>query len=180
MELQESSSDVADRELFVRLLMRHDRVIRAFLRSLLPTHFDVDEVMQEVSVVAWRKFGDLHEPGNFRRWVCRIARYEVLAYRRRQARDRLLLSEKLEQLIAEEGIDELSLREQQLKALEGCVEKLPAGRKQLVLSAYSANQTMKSIAEENGKTPEAIYKLLSRLRYELLRCIERTTAETAQ
>ena len=62
------------REQFVRLLVRHDRAIRAWLRVLLPTLNDVDEVMQEVSVVAWRKFDQLDDPENFQRWVCVIAR----------------------------------------------------------------------------------------------------------
>ena len=50
MNLNKSGVDEPDRELFVRLIMRHDRAIRAFLRGLLPTAADVDEVMQEVSV----------------------------------------------------------------------------------------------------------------------------------
>ena len=50
--LNEKHAGELDREMFVRLLMRHDRVIRAFLRGLLPTATDVDEVMQEVSVIA--------------------------------------------------------------------------------------------------------------------------------
>ena len=56
MNLNKSGVDEPDRELFVRLIMRHDRPIRAFLRGLLPTASDVDEVMQEVSVIAWRNF----------------------------------------------------------------------------------------------------------------------------
>ena len=82
MNLNKSGVDEPDRELFVRLIMRHDRPIRAFLRGLLPTAADVDEVMQEVSVIAWRKFGQLDDPQDFRRWVCVIARYEVLMHRR--------------------------------------------------------------------------------------------------
>ena len=169
-----------DRELFVRSLMRHDRAIRAFLRSLLPTASDVDEVMQEVSVVAWRKFDLLDDPENFRRWVCVIARYEVLMYRRKKARDRLVLGQEIEQLISDEGLDELDLREQQLSALESCVNELPDEKRKLVLRVYSREQPMKSIAKQIGKTPEALYKMLSRLRQSLLECIEQTVAEGNQ
>jgi len=95
------------REQFVRLLVRNDRAIRAWLRSLLPTLDDVDEVMQEVSVVAWRKFDQLDDPENFRRWACVIARYEVLMYRRKKARDRIVLGQEVEKLIADEGLEEL-------------------------------------------------------------------------
>ena len=140
MNLNKSGVDEPDRELFVRLIMRHDRPIRAFLRGLLPTAADVDEVMQEVSVIAWRKFGQLDDPNDFRRWVCVIARYEVLMYRRKKARDRLVLGEEIEQLIAEEGLQELDLREQQLKALDHCIAKLPRERRELALAAYATER----------------------------------------
>ena len=175
--MTENHTEEPDRELFVRLLMRHDRAIRAFLRSLLPTATDVDEVMQEVSVVAWRKFDELDDADNFRRWACIIARYEVLMHRRKKARDRFVLGEEIEQLIAEEGLEELSVREQQLAALEGCLDKLPAERRQLVMRIYAAEDPMKTIAGQIGKTPAALYKLVNRLRRELLQCVERTLAE---
>ncbi len=177
MNLNKSRVDEPDREPFVRLIMRHDRAIRAFLRGCLPTAADVDEVMQEVSVVAWRKFGQLDDPKDFRRWVCVIARYEVLMYRRKKARDRLVLGEEIEQLIAEEGLEELDLREQQLEALEGCLGKLPKERRQLVLRVYATERPMKTVALQIGKTPEALYKLLSRVRRQLLQCVEHTLAE---
>ena len=176
----ENNAQEPDREVFVRLLMHHDRAIRAFLRGLLPTASDVDEVMQEVSVIAWRKFGDLDDPENFRRWVCVIARYEVLMYRRKKARDSFVLGKEIEELIVEEGLEELALREEQLEALEDCLEKLTSERKQLVMRAYSAEHPMKTIAEQVGKTPEALYKILSRARRELLHCVESTLSGAGQ
>ena len=177
MNSKKQHESSADHEGFVRLLMQNDRAIRAFLRSMLPSGLDVDEVMQEVSVVAWRKFEQLDEPENFRRWVCVIARYEVLMYRRKKARDRLVLGEEIVQLIADEGMEELDLRERQLDALAVCLNKLPAERKQLTLRVYESEQPMKQIAEQIGRTPEALYKLLSRTRRELLQCIQRAVSE---
>lgn len=172
----EGHAGIPDQELFVRLIMRHDRTIRAFLRSLLPTSADVDEVMQEVSVVAWRKFGQLDDPNDFPRWACVIARYEVLMYRRSKARDRFVLGEDIEELMAEEALEELPLRARQLDALENCLNKLPSERKHLVLRAYAAEEPLKTIAEQIGKSPAALYRLLSRVRHELLVCVERSLA----
>ena len=154
MDLNKSGVDEPDRELFVRLIMRHDRPIRAFLRGSLPTAADVDEVMQEVSVIAWRKFGQLDDPNGFRRWVCVIARYEVLMHRRKKARDRLVLGQEIEQLIAEEGLEELELREQQLKALEGCLDKLPKERSQLVLHVDALLQVGQLARERHRRSGE--------------------------
>ena len=56
-------------EEFVRLFVAHEGRLRAFIRSLLPTWADVDEVMQETSLVAWRKFGRFERGTNFMAWV---------------------------------------------------------------------------------------------------------------
>lgn len=165
------------REEFVRLLMRYERVIRAFLRPLLPSQNDVDEVMQEFSVVAWRKFESLDHTDNFCKWGCGIARIEVLRYKRTKARDRLVLGAEVEQLLVEEGIEELELRRSQLSALEVCVEKLPSQKKQIVLDSYAGERSIKEIAEETGKKPDAFYQILSRLRRQLLKCVERKLSE---
>lgn len=161
----------------MRLLVQHDRAIRAWLRALLPTLNDVDEVMQEVSVVAWRKFDQLDAPENFCRWACVIARYEVLMYRRRKARDRFVLGEEVESLIATEGEAEIELRKQQLGALEDCVEKLPEAKRNLVMEVYSSGHPMNLIAERLGKSTASLYKSVSRVRQSLLECIQRSIAE---
>ena len=59
-------------EAFLRLFTRCEPELRAFVRSCLPRLQDVDEVMQEVNLVAWRKFGDLDDRGRFAPWACLI------------------------------------------------------------------------------------------------------------
>jgi hypothetical protein len=44
-------------EQFLRRYAEHEPALRAFVRSLVPTREDAREVMQEVAVVLWRKFG---------------------------------------------------------------------------------------------------------------------------
>lgn len=77
---------------FLRLFAVSEPALRAFVRSLVPRREDVPEVMQEVAVVLWRKFGDLASPGDFRKWAFGVARLEALAWARDKARDRLLWS----------------------------------------------------------------------------------------
>lgn len=80
-------------EVFLQLLARHEPVVRAYLRSLVSRPADVDELMPDVALVAWRTFSELREPEGFPRWACLIARYEALRFRRDKARDRLVLDE---------------------------------------------------------------------------------------
>jgi len=61
---------------FLRLFAVSEPALRAFVRSLVPRREDVPEVMQEVAVVLWRKFGDLAVPGDFRKWAFGVARLD--------------------------------------------------------------------------------------------------------
>lgn len=45
-----------DYEQFVRLFAKHERAVRGLVRSMLPSLQDVDDVMQDVGLVCWRKF----------------------------------------------------------------------------------------------------------------------------
>lgn len=158
------------------LFMRHQSELRAFVRACLPRAADVDDVMQQVSLVAWRKFDQLTEPAQFPRWACVIARYEVLKYRRAHARDRLVLDEDIIEKLADEGAEEMSLRREQLAALDGCIEKLPRDRRELALTAYAPETSIKELAAHMGRSEGSLYQLLARIRQELLRCVELSRA----
>lgn len=166
-------------EAFLRLFTRHEPELRAFVRSCLPRPYDVDEVMQEVSLVAWRKFGDLDDRSRFAPWACLIARYEILKYRRAHARNRLLLDESVIEALADEAAAEMPLHDRRLAALEGCVDKLPGPRRELVIAAYTVGTSQKDLARRLGRTEGALHQLLFRIRQELWRCVELTLAKEA-
>ncbi|HBO52286.1 MAG TPA: RNA polymerase subunit sigma-70, partial [Planctomycetes bacterium] len=54
VEKRTASNDDERYEAFVRLLVEHEPRVRSFLRGLLPTWHDVEEVAQEASLIAWR------------------------------------------------------------------------------------------------------------------------------
>ncbi|MEO0416876.1 MAG: sigma-70 family RNA polymerase sigma factor [Verrucomicrobiota bacterium] len=168
--------DTDPHEDFLRLWTRHESELRAFVRSCCPRAEEVDEVMQDVSIAAWRKFSTLDDHGAFGRWASMIARYEILMTRRRAARDRLVLSDDVIERLAEEGAEELPLRNKQLEALEGCISKLSPDQRELALAAYARENTMRDLADQLDRTEGAIYQLLFRIRRKLQTCIERSLA----
>jgi RNA polymerase sigma factor (sigma-70 family) len=78
---------------FLRSFTANEQAIRAYVRRMVPTRGDADDVMQETSVVLWEKFDTFREDGDFRTWAFGVARYEVLAWLRDKGRDRLVLNE---------------------------------------------------------------------------------------
>ena len=157
--------------LFVPLFTASERRLRAFIYGMVPGQEDVDEIMQEVSVVLWKKF-DQYEPGTeFIRWAYVVARYEVLMYRRKKARDRLCFSEKLLELLAEEYEEHRTVLDDERQALDYCLGKLTEGERELLMTVYAKDMRINQIAEATGRTATSLYKRLNRLRKRLLDCV---------
>jgi len=160
-------------ESFVRALARHERVIRAYVRGAgISRPEDVDEIVQEVSLIAWQKFDQLNDVDEFPRWACVIARYRVLEFRRNRFRDRLVLNEKVFDLLLKEALDETEEHDARLRHLEHCLEELPPASRRLVCAAYEPGASIDELARSAGKKANALYQQLWRLRQLLRKCVE--------
>ncbi len=158
---------------FLRLFIKAEPDLRAYSRALLPTWDGVDDVIQNASVVMWKKFGQLETDDGFLPWAKVIVRFEALRARRNYARDRLVFDDELINLLAEtadETEETTSLGSR--RALKICLSKLRAKHRELVLAPYSSSTSVKDLAADSGVTPNAFYKLISRLRAKILTCVE--------
>ena len=159
-------------EEFVRLFVAHEGQVRGFLRSLLPAWADVDEVMQETSLVAWRKFARFERGTNVLAWVFTIARFEALYHLRRRGRERLIFSDAVADLMTEEAAQESDTLERQRRALDRCLAKVGDPQRELLLLSYQPGAKLHEVAARAGRSVEGHYKAVQRLRARLLDCIE--------
>lgn len=164
-------------EIFVKKFAHFEPDLRRFIRSLLPTWNDADEVLQQTAIVIWRKFDQYDPETNFMKWACVIARFEALAYRRKMARDRLVFREDVLELMAEEGAEEIDDRKAEHDALEGCLAAMPEKQRHFVTLAHTPGVKIKELAEQAGSTAAAFYMRLNRLRQQLLKCVESKTLQ---
>lgn len=167
------STSGSGHEAYVRALTKHERVVRAYIRGAgIARPEDVDEIMQEVSLIAWEKFDQLQDVAEFPKWACVIARYRVLEFRRQKYRDRLVLSDKVFDLLMEEALEESGEREGRLRQLESCLELLPKAGRKLVMTAYEPGTSIDDLARSQGKKANALYQQLWRLRKILAKCVD--------
>ncbi|MBG7607530.1 MAG: sigma-70 family RNA polymerase sigma factor [Verrucomicrobia bacterium] len=155
--------------------MEHAPRVRSFLRGLLPSWSEVEEVAQEASLVAWRKFDDFEEGTSFGGWLLTIARFEALKYRRRVARSPLVFVDDVWDLLAEEASGE-GVQQIRRRHLEGCLEKMDISKRELLLKVHSPGVVMREVALQAGKSEQAFYKIIQRLRAVLLDCVSKTIA----
>ena len=160
-------------ERFVPLFVAHEAKLRSFLRTMLPRWDQIDDVMQQTSLVAWRKFGDFDPNTNFMAWVGAIARFEALHVMRDRARERLTFSSDLLDFMADEALQEVDVRERERTALTRCIEKLPSREKELLQLAYQPGVRFHEVADQLGRSTQGVYKALQRLRGRLTECAQR-------
>ncbi|MCC9608383.1 sigma-70 family RNA polymerase sigma factor [Blastopirellula sp. JC732] len=159
-------------ERFLSLFLQHERELAGVARACLPTWDAVDDVLQESSLVMWRKIDQLRSDDEFLPWAKVILRFEILKYRRSLSRDRLLLDDELVELIAvEESSTPADLHAERRSAVQACLEKFSTEHRTLLLAPYMRDDAVKSIAEAAGKTANSLYKRLGRLRLKLHDCV---------
>ena len=170
--MADSNSKQDPGELFIKLYTKNETRLRNFVRSMVPTWESVDEVMQEASLVMWRKFDQYDPETEFLKWSQVVCRFEALKCRRRKARDRHVFSEDLLEILAteiEEEEEDLFVREKE--ALKACLLKVKDSHRELLLASYAKGAKIKEVAERSGKSPTSVYKLLNRVREKLHECI---------
>jgi RNA polymerase sigma-70 factor (ECF subfamily) len=156
----------------VALLTEIQLPLRLYVQSLLPGDAAARDVAQQANATLWRKQGEFALGTNFKAWAFSVARYEVLNYRKRQARDaRLVFSERLEETFAEDLVRETDATERKHEALKKCLENLRGQDRELLLHRYASAGTIAEYSERTGRSIGGLKVTLHRLRNALLACI---------
>lgn len=160
----------------VGLLVRHQRDLLRFILPLVGRLDDAEDLLQEASKAIWAKSGDYDSSRPFLPWARQFAMNEVLMYRRNRRKTAWLAGDAVEQLAARQA-ERDDLSESRRIALRRCLQKLSPEERQLIGRRYeSADGTLQDVASLTGRTANAVYKELGRIRRVLLECINRAMA----
>jgi RNA polymerase sigma-70 factor (ECF subfamily) len=165
---------------FVELYSRYYPRLQFYLMALLPSANDAADVLQESSLVLWKKFDTYQTGTNFYAWACQIARFQALKYRDRVGRSAKLLDDAVLEKLSEEAAGDEIDPTASLEALAYCLEKLSERNRSLIRRRYQPNLSVRELAVEVGCTANALSKLLGKLRRTLLDCVERRLASENQ
>ena len=113
------------------------------------------------------------------RWACVIARFKSLSWQRDRSRERLVFRESVIDALADAAAESLDRHEDQRRAVEQCLQKLPETQRRLVLSVYTPGQSIAEIARDTGQKARRLYSTLNSLRSLLQDCVETTLAKGA-
>jgi RNA polymerase sigma-70 factor (ECF subfamily) len=163
---------------FLKLFVRHQHEIYAYILALVPHVHDADDLFQNGVTVMWRKF-DQFQPGtNFAAWGVQIMRYEILVYRKNLfCSKRILMEDSLFEALMDRipAIqDEATAR---LEALRKCQTLLSDRSKRILKMRYELNIPVEGIASYLKVSRRQVYHILGQITGVLLRCMRRTLAE---
>ena len=144
------------RDAFMRLFLSTEPKLFAFIRSLVLSRADADDVLQETALVLWEKFDQFEQGTHFDRWAYRVAHLQVMYFRQKKARDRLQFSDALVEQLAEDMSAVNDHIEARHDALTHCLGKLPADDRQLIARRYTGRATNRDVATATGRSDSAI------------------------
>ncbi len=161
---------------FVQLLTAQQRSLYVYILTLVHHPVDADEVLQNTNVVLCSKAREVPSIKSFAAWAQKIAYFEVLAHRKRNARSRLVFSPELIDILAQDAAGEEGLENRRRSALSFCLEKLSDRDRDLIARRYAAGGAVQQLAKEDSRPASSIYRSLERIRLTLLNCIRRSLA----
>lgn len=165
-----------DQGQFLKLFLKQETDLRAFIGSLVLDPHVREDVLQEVALVLWENIGSYDATWPFGAWARGIAANKVLQARNQQARFPIAFSPGTIQVILEAYERTETEAPREADALKDCVKELPEKSRELLALRYERELKIEAIAGQLGRTLDAVYQSLSRTRSLLEDCVRRRLA----
>lgn len=160
-------------EQFLPLWTLNQRRVLGFILTLVPDFSQAEDILQNTSLVVWEKF-EQFEPGTeFVTWACHIAYLEVCNFRKKSARLPVPMSDDVLRVVADRAVEHQPRFDDRMKALLDCLDKLSPRDRNLVLHRYEPGGSVQDAAAKGGRSTQAGYKALFRIRSLLFDCVTR-------
>ena len=174
----EAAAEVDDQDRYQARIASCQRPLFAYIRTLLGPEGDVDDVLQEVNLVLWRKRDEFDGGERFLAWACHIAYLQVLAHSKRRRRERsAYFDEEVLGNIADCLAEEIEQIDARVEALRACLAKLPPEQRRVILRRYEGGSSVLRLAGELGRPVGSLKVSLYRIRQLLAGCIARALGE---
>ena len=161
-------------DLFRLLVREYGLFVRGFLAARLHHLEDVDDVAQEVFLVAFDRLKTCN-PAHFRQWLVGIAKNELKQHWRKQSRRAAAMERFREELatVVEVEVDASFrlLRAEHIERLLDCIGQLPERVRRIVRAGLDGGSA-DELADELGMNRNAIYQARFRGFAALRKCME--------
>lgn len=154
-----------NREAFGQLVARYQSGVCGLAFSACGNVSQSEDLAQETFIVAWRKLGELEEPGKFKSWLYGIARNLINNTFRKQARNPLAASEPLDEGLSAPAAGNPTahaISREEEAILWRSLAQIPETYREPLVLFYREHHSIERVAEILDLTEEAARQRLSR------------------
>lgn len=164
-------------EAFSDIVRDHQAGLRAFIRRLGIAADWVDDLAQEVFIVAYRRWDDFDQERDIGCWLYGIARNLVAnEIRKGQRKARVIYLPLTDKLLATVDEEQVPSQHQEasrvMHAMQDCLKRLPRLSRELLYHRYADQKNATQIAEQLQTSPVSIRLKLMRIRTTVKTCVE--------
>jgi RNA polymerase sigma-70 factor, ECF subfamily len=162
-----------DQERFMRLWAEAQPAVAAFVHAVVRDSAAAKDLAQETALVLFRRFGEYDGQRPFVAWALGVAKFQVLGFRRDEARSFVTFDTELFDKFTELWAEAAPAVDRRAEALQTCLERLAGRARQVVRLRYFEGLTAEEIGRQTGSNGAAIRMLLQRVREQLRQCIQK-------
>lgn len=160
---------LGDRKAIADFIYQYSDSVFSFLYRRLDDRTVVEDLCQEVFLVAWSKLGNFEGRSSLKTWLCAIAQNKVADFYRKQIRELPLGDGWDEETFAHSDSPLIDVEQDfdrriQEERIRTTLLRLPEGYRAVLRWRYWDGQSLQDIALETGRTVKSIERLLSRAR----------------
>lgn len=169
--------DSKKHEQFTRLMIQHEPALIRHILVAVPNRSDARDILQECSVALWNRFENYDTERSFVAWALGFVRIEIRRFLRKSAR-RNQLTERAAELLLHDQLAATRELDRRKAYLQDCLRSLSEQQQSIVDGYYRMEYSVNELSKQTGKTADAIYKMLHRIRRSLHDCVESTIRGT--
>lgn len=160
-------------ERFLKLLLPVQPDLKAFIASMVRDRAAAEDLYQDVCLTLWQSFASYDPARPFGAWARGVAGKKVLQSYEKSRRIPLAFSPRSLQAVLDAFDRNEPDRPGETDGLRDCIGKLPDRSRSLLALRYERGLKLGDMAREEGKSLDAIHKLLCRIRETLEDCLKR-------
>ncbi|TWT35454.1 RNA polymerase sigma factor [Posidoniimonas corsicana] len=158
---------------FVRLLTGAQCSLRGYILALLAGQKkEADDVLQSTNMTIWEKRAEYDHSKPFLPWAMAFAFHRIQAFRRDAARNRLVFSDTLIEMLHAYSEQSLANPPGAQDHLRDCLEKLTPAEQDLIHKRYYGRCSVESLSSMVSKSAGSVANRLFRIREKLRNCIQ--------
>ncbi len=154
---------MASEKEFISLLNQHQKIVYKVCNLYMDRHSDREDLFQEITLQAWKAYGNFRGDAKFSTWLYRVALNTAITFFRKEKKKPEIFST---DIIPEQPEEPDTLIEEQVKAMYAAIGDLSKIDKAIIM-LYLEDYSYAEIGEMMGITANNVAVKMSRIKIKL-------------